>query len=91
MEISDRKSRKMRQKRQENGARPKTRSEAGATPSCRKSAARSLRASGVTPASCCWNAQLVFWPRRTKGIRNPVRQDVRQNRKRGTRRRHGNH
>ena len=23
----------------------------------------SLRASGVTPASCCWNTQLVFWPR----------------------------
>jgi hypothetical protein len=31
----------------------KTRGEAGATPPCRKIAAPSLRASGVTPASCC--------------------------------------
>jgi len=38
----------------------KTRSEAGATPSRRKIAARSLRASGVTPASCCSTPQLVF-------------------------------
>ncbi len=38
----------------------KTRSAAGATPPCRKIAARSLRASGVTPASCCWKSQLVF-------------------------------
>src|SRR2546425_12610142 len=46
------------------------------TPSRREIAARSLRASGVTPASCCWNTQLVFWPRSKKGIRNFVRQDV---------------
>jgi len=39
---------------------------AGATPSRRKIAARSLRPSGVTPASCCWNPQLVFWPRRMR-------------------------
>ena len=39
---------------------------AGATPSCRKIAARSLLASGVTTASCCWNPQLVFWPRRMR-------------------------
>jgi hypothetical protein len=36
-----------------NGDAAKTRGEAGATPPCRKIAARSLRASGVTPASCC--------------------------------------
>jgi predicted transcriptional regulator len=52
----------------------------GRTPSRRKIAARSLRASGVTPASCCWKTQLVFWPRR-KGIGEFVRQDVRQHRK----------
>src|SRR5271165_6815375 len=69
----------------------KTRSEAGATPSCRKIAARSLRASGVTPASCCWNTQLVFWPRRKRGIRTFVRQDVRHNRKGGTEEKYGNH
>src|SRR5712692_1549946 len=28
-----------------------------------KSRPRSLRASGVTPAFCCWETQLVFWPR----------------------------
>jgi len=28
-----------------------------------KSRPRSLRASGVTPASCCCKSQLVFWPR----------------------------
>jgi len=28
-----------------------------------KSRPRSLRASGVTPASCCSKSQLVFWPR----------------------------
>lgn len=53
----------MRERRQVNGYAAKTRSEAGATPPCRKIAARSLRASGVTPASCCWKSQLVFWPR----------------------------
>ena len=51
-----------------NGHAAKTGPEAGATPPCRKIAARSLRASGVTPASCCWKPQLVFWPRRKKGI-----------------------
>ena len=54
----------MRGRRQGDGYAAKTRSEAGATPPCRAIAARSLRASGVTPASCCWNTQLVFWPRR---------------------------
>ena len=34
-------------------ASEKTKNWAGATPSCRKIVARSLRASGVTPASCC--------------------------------------
>jgi len=81
----------MRGRRPMNGSAAKTRSEAGATPSCRKIAARSLRASGVTPASCCWKSQLVFWPRRGKGIRSFVRQRVRQNRKGGTKRKHGNH
>jgi hypothetical protein len=37
----------------ENQHAAKTRGEAGATPPCRKIAAPSLRASGVTPASCC--------------------------------------
>jgi hypothetical protein len=41
----------------------KTLKRAGATPPCRRIAARSLRASGVTPASGCWNPQPVFWPR----------------------------
>jgi hypothetical protein len=71
----------MRGRRQVNAYAAQTRSEAGATPSRRKIAARSLWASGVTPASCCWKAQLVFWPRRRKGIRKFVRQDVRHNRK----------
>ena len=54
---------------------------AGATPSCRKIAARSLRASGVTPASCCQkNTARVLAPQE-KGIRNFVGQHVRQNRK----------
>jgi hypothetical protein len=48
---------------QVNRSAAKTRSEAGATPSRRKIAARSLRASGVAPASCSWEPQLVFWPR----------------------------
>jgi hypothetical protein len=52
----------MRGRRQGDGYAAKTRSEAGATPSRRKIAARSLRAPGVTPASCCWKSQLVFWP-----------------------------
>src|SRR5579859_753679 len=69
----------------------KTRSEAGATPLRRKIAARSLRASGVTPASCCWNTQLVFWPRTKKGVWNSVRRDVRQNRKGGTKKKYGDH
>ncbi len=69
----------------------KTRSEAGATPSCRRIAARSLRASGVTPASCCWNPQLVFWPRRKRAIGEFVRQHVRQDCKGGTKRKRGNH
>jgi hypothetical protein len=43
----------MRGRRQGDGYAAKTRSEAGATPSRRKIAARSLRASGVTPASGC--------------------------------------
>jgi fermentation-respiration switch protein FrsA (DUF1100 family) len=37
-----------------------------ATPT-RKDGHRSLRASGVTPASCCWKPQLVFWPRACDG------------------------
>jgi len=53
----------MRGRRKGDGNAAKTRSEAGATPPRRKIAARSLRASGVTPASCCWKTQLVFWPR----------------------------
>src|SRR6266478_636391 len=85
-EIRGGRSRQMRGRREENGCAAKTRSEAGATPPCREIAARSLRASGVTPASCCWKTQLVFWPRRKRGIRNSVRQHVRQDRKGGTRR-----
>ncbi len=62
----------------------KTLGRPGATPSRRKIAARSLRASGVTPASCCRNTQLVFWPRKRKGIGEFVRQDVGHDRKGGT-------
>jgi hypothetical protein len=40
----------------------KTRREAGATLPCHEVAARSLRASGVTPASCCGESQHVFCP-----------------------------
>ena len=50
VEIRGRKKGHMRERMQVNGHAGKTRSEAGATPSCRKIAARSLRASGVTPA-----------------------------------------
>ena len=63
VEIRDGRNRRMHGRRPMNGNAAKTRPEAGATPPCRKIAARSLRASGVTPASCCWNTQLVFWPR----------------------------
>ncbi len=40
----------------------------GSAPSGRKIAARSLRASGVTPASFCWNPQIVFWSRRRREL-----------------------
>ena len=53
VEIRDGKDRHMRERRQVNEHAGKTRSEAAATPPCREIAARSLRASGVTPASCC--------------------------------------
>jgi hypothetical protein len=53
VEIRDGRNRRMRGRRQGDGYAAKTRSEAGATPSRRTIAARSLRASGVTPASCC--------------------------------------
>jgi hypothetical protein len=76
----------MRKAKAKNLHAGKTLGWAGATPSRRKIAARSLRASGVTPASCCWNTQLVFWPRRKRGIRELVRQHVRQNHKGGTKR-----
>ena len=56
----------MRKAKARNGDAAKTLGWAGATPPRRKIAARSLRASGVTPASCCWNTQLVFWPRRMR-------------------------
>src|ERR1700687_4788528 len=62
-----------------------------ATPSRRRIAARSLRASGVTPTSCCWKTQLVFWPRTKQEIRRFVRQHVRQIREGGTKRKHANH
>ena len=64
----------------------KTRPEAGATPSRRKIAARSLRASGVTPASCCWKAQLVFWPRTSREFPQLCKTACQTNSKRGTRR-----
>ena len=63
----------MREAKARMGTRP--------NPSCREIAARSLRASGVTPASCRWNAQLVFWPRRRRKATIFVRQNVRQNHK----------
>jgi len=66
VEIREGRNRRMRGRRQGDGSAAKTRPEAGATPSCRKIAARSLRAWGVTPASCCWKPQLVFWPRRIR-------------------------
>ena len=53
----------MHKRRQGENDAGKTRPEAGATPPCRKLAARSLGASGIAPASCCWKAQLVFCPR----------------------------
>ena len=53
VEIREGRNRRMRGRRQGDGSAAKTRPEAGATPSCRKIAARSLRASGVTPASGC--------------------------------------
>jgi hypothetical protein len=56
----------MRRERTKGMHAAKTSERAGATPLRRKIAARSLRASGVTPASCCWNPQLVFWPRRSR-------------------------
>ncbi len=66
VEIREGRNRRMRGRRQGDGSAAKTRPEAGATPSCRVVAARSLRAWGVTPASCCWKPQLVFWPRRIR-------------------------
>ena len=62
----------------------KTLKRPGATPSCRKIAARSLRASGVTPASFCGKSQIVFWPRRggqraiskTRRMTKPTRRNV---------------
>ena len=53
----------MHKRRQGENDAAKTRPEAGATPPRRKLAARSLRASGIAPASCCLEPQLVFWPR----------------------------
>jgi len=63
VEIRGGRNRQMRGRRPGDGTAAKTRSEAGATPPRRAIAARSLRASGVTPASCCSESQLVFWPR----------------------------
>jgi hypothetical protein len=57
----------MRGMRQENGARPNHDQRRERPHRAAKSRPWSLRASGVTPASCCWNAQLVFWPRACDG------------------------
>jgi len=53
----------MQERRQGERDAGKTRAEAGATPPRRKLAARSQRASGIAPASCCSKPQPVFWPR----------------------------
>jgi hypothetical protein len=51
--------------RQENGARPKHDQRRERPHRAAKSRPRSLRASGVTPASCRWKSQLAFWPRKS--------------------------
>jgi len=47
----------------ENRTRPKHEERRERPHRAAKSRPRSLRASGVTPASCCSKSQLVFWPR----------------------------
>ena len=42
----------------------KTLKRAGATPLFGGESAQKFR--GVTPASCCWNSQFVFWPRKRR-------------------------
>ena len=54
----------MRQRNRKNRTQPKhAERREEATPPFREVAARSLRASGVTPAWCCWESQHAFWPR----------------------------
>ena len=53
----------MDRQRQENRTRPKHEERRERPYGAAKSRPRSLRASGVTPASCCGESQLVFWPR----------------------------
>ena len=53
----------MEKQGRENRTRPKHEERRERPHGAAKSRPRSLRASGVTPASCCWNSQLVFWPR----------------------------
>jgi hypothetical protein len=48
---------------QENRTRPKHEERRERPHRAAKARPRSLRAPGVTPASCCWDSQLVFWPR----------------------------
>ena len=48
---------------QENRTRPKHEERRGRPHRAAKARPRSLRASGVTPASRCWDSQLGFWPR----------------------------
>ena len=54
----------MNKRRQMNRTRPKHDQRRERPHRAAKSRPRSLRASGVTPASCCWKSQLVFWPGR---------------------------
>ena len=64
---------------------------AGATPPRRTIAARSLRASGVTPASSCSGIAARVLAARRGSSNGVVRQPVIQNRKGGIKRKHGNH
>jgi hypothetical protein len=57
----------MNKQSRENWTRPKHEERRERPHRAAKSRPRSLQASGVTPASCCSETQLVFWPRACDG------------------------
>jgi hypothetical protein len=90
MEIRDRKSRQMRQRRQENGARPKHDQRRERPHRAAKSRPDPFGLRGSLPPLAAEYAARVL-AAHEEGIGEGVGQDVRQNRRGGIEREHGNH